>query len=291
MLEKTFTTTKPRLGYLSYRAETENGPLPTLIVLHGLFGMADNWNSIAQGLIDKCTSQGRGIRIIAVDLPGHGASDGLEDYSYESLARVVYQGLEEFLQEPVYLMGHSLGGKVAMTLADRGRFPSFHQLRGLVVVDIAPVEYPDQHSDLFSALHGLDLSLCRSRGEAQASLKAGIPSSEVRSFLVKNLEFDPATGPRWLVDLEGLRRAYSGLRAWPGTVKGFPGQALWIAGSLSEYMQDREIVERSIFSFAPEAKIEYIKGAGHWVHAEKRDGFIDHLNAFLQATEQEHLDL
>lgn len=282
MLEKCLTTTNPQLAYLSYESSNSFPQSPTLVIFHGLFGMADNWNSIARGL---------DLRVLSFDLPGHGGSGRLGSYTYENFAQAAYQAISSLVSGPVYLLGHSLGGKIAMTLADRGRFPHFAQLKGLIVVDIAPLEYPDSHTQLFRALESLDLSKTTSRGQAQAVLAKAIPDPGLRGFLLKNLEFDPSSGARWFLDLGGLRSAYDELRAWPGTLLGYNGPALWIGGELSEYMKPRERVRQAIISFAPRAEIDYIEGAGHWVHAEQRGRVIELLGWFIESLKQETSNL
>jgi pimeloyl-ACP methyl ester carboxylesterase len=198
--------------------------------------------------------------------------------------------------EPVSLVGHSMGGKVAMTLALRR--PEL--LRALVVVDIAPVEYPlqggrtddeDEEASPFgafiAAMKAMDLGSLVTRADADAALRSAVPSRMVRSFLLQSLVRGGADdgGWRWRLNLDLLERDLGELRGFPEPPPGatFDGPVLWIAGATSHYVlpQDRERMD----ALFPATRLVRIKHAGHWVHSEQPEVFLQTLRVFLDQVE------
>ncbi len=192
---------------LATRTLGESGP--RVVFVHGLFGQGKNWTTIAKGLAGD-------HRVTLVDLPNHGHSPWTDRVHYLDMVEMVATELEH-LGEPVTLVGHSMGGKVAMQLALRR--PEL--LRALVVVDIAPVEYPlqggrtddpDEEASPFAAfiaaMRTLDLDRLTTRADADAALRAAVPSRMVRSFLLQSLvrEGSGEDGWRWRLNLELLER-------------------------------------------------------------------------------------
>jgi pimeloyl-ACP methyl ester carboxylesterase len=262
---------------------------PRVAFLHGLFGQGKNWTTIAKGLAD-------GHRVTLLDLPNHGRSGWTDRVDYLDMASVVADELAAF-GEPVTLVGHSMGGKVAMQLALRR--PEL--LRALVVVDIAPVEYPLQggrtddedeeaspFADFIAAMKAMDLDAISTRQDADAALAPAVRSRMVRSFLLQSLVREglgDGGGWRWRLNLDVLERDLEELRRFPDPPPGatFDGPVLWIAGANSHYVlpQDRSRMDELF----PGTRLVRIKNAGHWVHSEQPEVFLDTVRQFLSLVE------
>jgi len=260
---------------------------PRVVFVHGLFGQGKNWTTIAKGLAGD-------HRVTLIDLPNHGHSPWTDRVDYVDMAELLADELET-LGDPVTLVGHSMGGKVAMTLALRR--PEL--LRALVVVDIAPSEYPvsggrtddpDEEASPFgayiAAMRELDLDRLENRQQADEALRAAVPSRMVRSFLLQSLVREGSDGGwRWRLNLELLERDLGALRGFPPPPEGahFDGPVLWIAGANSTYVlpEDRPRMD----ALFPNTRLVRIKNAGHWVHSEQPEVFLETVRRFLAATE------
>jgi pimeloyl-ACP methyl ester carboxylesterase len=272
---------------LAVRTLGESGP--RVVFVHGLFGQGKNWTTIARGLADD-------HRVTLVDLPNHGHSPWTDRVHYLDMVEMLAAELEH-MGEPVTLVGHSMGGKVAMQLALRR--PEL--LRALVVVDIAPVEYPlqggrtddpDEEASPFAAfiaaMRALDLDELKTRDDADAALRSAVPSRMVRSFLLQSLVREgvgAGGGWRWRLNLELLERDLGELRGFPEPPAGatFDGPVLWIAGANSTYVldEDRPLMD----ALFPATRLVRIKNAGHWVHSEQPEVFLTTLRLFLERVE------
>jgi pimeloyl-ACP methyl ester carboxylesterase len=280
------TSDAPPDERLAARTVGEAGP--RVVFVHGLFGQGKNWTTAAKGLTD-------GHRVTLLDLPNHGHSPWTDRVDYVDMAQLVAAELESF-GEPVTLVGHSMGGKVAMQLALRR--PEL--LRGLVVVDIAPVEYPvsggrtddpDEEASPFgafiTAMRAVDLGALRTREDADRALREAVPSTMVRSFLLQSLVREGVGSGRWRwrLNLATLERDLGELRGFPDPPPGavYEGPVLWIAGADSHYVlpEDRARMDELF----PATRLVRIKGAGHWVHSEQPEVFLRTLQAFLAAVE------
>jgi len=270
-------------------ARTVGDAGPHVVFVHGLFGQGKNWTTIAKGLAED-------HRVTLIDLPNHGHSPWTDRVDYADMAGLLAAELEH-LGEPVTLVGHSMGGKVAMTLALRR--PEL--LRALVVVDIAPSVYPisggrtddaDEEASPFAAyiaaMRALDLDTLERRQDADDALSAAVPSRMVRSFLLQSLVRDGVGaegGWRWRLNLELLDRDLGALRGFPEPPEGasFDGPVLWIAGANSTYVlpEDRPRMEQLF----PSTRLVRVKNAGHWVHSEQPEVFLETLRRFLAAVE------
>jgi pimeloyl-ACP methyl ester carboxylesterase len=262
---------------------------PRVVFVHGLFGQGKNWTTIAKGLADR-------HRVTLLDLPNHGHSPWTDTVDYVDMAQMVAAELESY-DEPVTLVGHSMGGKVAMQLALRR--PEL--VRALVVVDIAPVEYPlsggrsddpaeeaSPFGDYIAAMKALDLGELQRREEADEALEAAVPSRMVRSFLLQSLVRDGigAEGTwRWRLNLDLLERDLERLRGFPEPPPGaqFDGPVLWIAGANSHYVLPGDRARMD--ALFPSTRLVRIKNAGHWVHSEQPQVFLETLRRFLRQVE------
>jgi pimeloyl-ACP methyl ester carboxylesterase len=252
---------------------TTYGDHGSLVVFcHGLFGQGRNWTQHAKALAGD-------HRVLLVDMPDHGRSEWTDRFDYPDAADRVADLLDP--ADPVALVGHSLGGKVAMAVALR--HPAL--VERLCVVDVSPVPYRRTHSEEFEgyidAMLAIDLGRLGSRGDADAALAGAVPDPTVRGFLLQNLRRD-GDGWRWQPNLKMLRGELGTITDWPDELAGsapYDGPVLWVGGSESRYVRDdyAEEMERLF----PRVRRVTVKGAGHWVHSEKPEVFLEVLRRFL----------
>lgn len=258
-----FTKSGPETGP---ETGTESGVGPPVLLLHGLFGSGDNLGVLARALSANNA-------VYSIDLPNHGRSPSLDPATYPEMARTITALMDDEKIETAALVGHSMGGKVAMQVAlDHG-----DRVERLIVADIAPVQYPAHHNTIIEALNDLDLGSLTSRGQASEALADAIPEAGVRAFLVRSLERS-GNGFRWKLDLQALTNSY------PDIMKGltgrpYAGPTLFIKGSESDYMVDE--YRDATTTLFPKAKLSVIAGAGHWLHAEKPEQFNRLVTEFL----------
>ncbi len=241
-------------------------PPPPLLIAHGLFGSARNWNALARRL-------GADRKVLAVDMRNHGHSPRFPGQSYEEMA----DDLAEVIRHhggTADVLGHSMGGKAAMMLALR--HPEL--VRRLIVADIAPVAYSHSHSGLIRAMRALDPQRLSSRAEADALLAARLPDPALRAFLLQSLDLKEG---RWRLNLDTLEREMDSLVGFPDVRGRFDGPALFLSGSNSDYLRAEH--RPRILELFPAARFEQIEGAGHWLHAEKPREFEAALHRFLEA--------
>jgi esterase len=240
-----------------------------LLILHGLFGSGDNWRTHAK-------SFSRDFDTHVLDLRNHGRSAHDSAMSYDLLAADVGWYITDEDLGPVHVIGHSMGGKVAMWLALQ--HPDLVQ--DLIVVDIAPREHPAGHEHILSALCDLDLARLSSRAEANKQISTRIPSARVRQFLLKNLHRSRASGFEWKMNLPAIQTNYDAIRGWPGSRSmRSDKRALFIAGSQSDYITIED--SDAIVEVFPRAQFVDID-AGHWLHAEQPEAFYDACFNFLE---------
>lgn len=249
---------------LHYHSIGQGSPL---VILHGLFGSADNWRGIAKALSSERW-------VISVDLRNHGRSFHHPQQTFDLMAEDLLNLLDDLGLSAIDLLGHSLGGKTAMQFAQ-----SFSdRLSRLIVVDIAPRQYVDEHSVIFKALLALDLSKFSSRTEISEALSDTLPDPLVRQFLLLNLQ-KTEKDFSWRINLQALFCNYPGLLQSVEPIEAVEVPSLFISGEKSNYVTDNDW--QQIKSFYPNAEHVVIDNAGHWVHAEKPDIFIQQVNRFL----------
>ena len=254
-----------------------------VVFAHGLFGQGRNWNQIGKALAHPSgahADRADAHRVLLVDLPHHGRSAWADHFDYLQVAEQVAQLLDA--GDPAALVGHSLGGKVAMVLALR--HPEL--VERLCVVDVSPVTYDhlSQFERYVAAMKGLDLDSLSRRSDADQALAESVRDATVRGFLLQNLRRD-GDGWRWQVNLDVLGSALSEIGDWPeDQLAGTPpyrGPVLWLAGARSDYVvpEYAEAMER----WFPAARRVVVKDAGHWVHSEQPEVFLEVLRRFLDA--------
>lgn len=241
-------------------------------MLHGLLGQGRNLATAAGVLAE------RGHVVTMYDLPGHGRSPWPDRLDYDVLAGAVAAELQT-LDGPVVLLGHSMGGKTAMLLALRR--PEL--VRGLVVVDIAPVAYEvageSEHDRHLRTMRAMDLTALRSRVDADALLAAEVHCGQVRGFLLQNLARD-GNAWTWRADLDVLARELPGIAGFPDVDAIYDGPVLFLAGGDSGYVTDAH--RDRILELFPQSRVVRLEGVGHWVHSEVPELFVDAVAAFVQ---------
>ena len=249
--------------------EAGEGGVP-LVLMHGLFGSARNFGMVQKELA-------RDGRVIALDLRNHGASPHDRDMRYASMAADVLETLDRLSALPAVLLGHSMGGKVAMMTALRQP----DSVTRLVVADIAPVVYPPTLRPVAAAMAALPLSPGMTRAQADAVLTEAVPEASMRAFLLQNLHLGAA--PRWRIGLAEIIDAFEPIGAWdpPGDAH-YDGATLVIAGADSNYIRPEH--RQNFRALFPSARFVTLKKAGHWLHADNPSGFIGIVQAFLAPT-------
>lgn len=241
---------------------------PALILLHGLFGSNENLGGIARALAER-------FSVYGLDLRNHGRSPHGERMDYPALADDVRATMDAHGLSSAIVLGHSLGGKTAMELA----LARPERVERLVAVDIAPVTYRRQHNDELDAMRALDPGALRSRSDADRALAARIPSSAIRQFLLKNLVRGDG-GFAWRIPLETIAAQYPAIAAAPSAAGPYRGPALFVRGGGSGYVAPE--AEPAIRERFPDARIETIPGAAHWVHVDAPETFLELVGRFLQ---------
>ena len=248
---------------------SSHGDGPPLLLLHGLFGMSDNLSVISRALSEHFT-------VHSLDLRNHGRSPHLASMTLNEMAEDVRVYLDRHNLSSTSILGHSLGGKVAMQLAVNHP----ERVSQMVVADIAPVEYPPHHNEVLSGLQQVDLATISSRREAESFLAKEINEEGVRQFLLKSLYKDQHVF-RWRFNVDVITSNYDDLRA-PIIGKAFDKPTLFIKGEHSNYI--RADYADSIKTLFPKAEFKMIQNTGHWLHAEKPVVFNNIVKRFLLKT-------
>lgn len=248
---------------------TEQGHGPSVFLLHGLFGSSTNWRSIAKQLAST-------YRVINVDLRNHGRSPHTARMTYSDMAQDIAQLIDKLRIGHVALIGHSMGGKAAATLA----LSDASRVERLVMVDVAPVPYPHHYGELVGALLGLNLDQLRSRSEADRTLANTIPDGPTRQLLLQNLVLEQRRF-RWRANLKTIGDYMAEIVGFPSHLMTcqYTGPTLLIRGARSDYVNAQH--QPAIAQMLPEARQVTIADAGHWVHADQPEKLIAELCTFL----------
>lgn len=238
-----------------------------LVILHGLFGSSDNWMTQARML-------GEHFSVYTLDLRNHGLSPHSDLHSYETMASDVRAFISTHNLAPAAVIGHSMGGKVAMKLATE--HPDL--VHKLVVVDIVPKSYPPHHNRIVEGLLSLQPEQLTSRQEADLQLSAYVTQPDVRQFLLKNLSRNPQGGFAWKINLKVIAAAMDDILGDPVHGSAFEGPALFLMGSRSDYYKTGDDVR--IKNHFPNFELDYMD-TGHWMQAEEPELFVKRVLAFL----------
>ena len=239
-----------------------------VIILHGLFGTLDNWQTIAKHLSEH-------FSVYIVDQRNHGRSPHAAHMDYPALAEDLRHFMERHWMYKAHLIGHSMGGKTVMEFA----LEHPDMTDKLVVVDIAPKAYPGGHEDIFKALFAVDLDAIQSRQEAEEILSQYIEDAGTKQFLLKNLSRKKEGTFEWKMNLPVLHQYYQEILAPPTAQTPFEGETLFIRGGRSPYVLDSDLP--AIHGLFPAAQLETIANAGHWVHADAPAELLQKVYTFL----------
>jgi len=239
-----------------------------LVILHGLYGNQANWSLHARQLAEQWA-------VYVFDARNHGLSPHAQTMSLEDMADDVAETMTGLGLEQAHLLGHSMGGKAAMLLALRQP----QRVRSLVVVDIAPVDYHKNRDEVLQALLELDLAALQSRAEADQVLGQSIPEKPVRDFLLANLQRSAEGTFQWRINLPVIARSFPAIAGWPLIEAVYEGPALFIRGERSRYILPEH--KPAMLRYFPNATLETVSGAGHWVHSEKPEAVQGLIRNFL----------
>jgi pimeloyl-ACP methyl ester carboxylesterase len=241
-----------------------------LIILHGLFGSLDNWQTIAKKLAEK-------HKVFIVDQRNHGKSPHSLEFNYELLANDLLEFMQQQSLEKAHILGHSMGGKTAMRLALS--YPE--KVEKLIVVDIAPSAYDDRHHEVFEALFAANVTGQINREAVQEVLRKKLQGDETTvQFLMKGLtRKDDGNGYQWKFNVDSLWNNYHIISGKIDSDKPFMHPTLFIKGQKSSYINSSNFSD--ILRLFPHHQLVEIKEAGHWVHAEKPEAFLEAVTNFL----------
>ena len=241
-----------------------------VIILHGLFGLSDNWVTFGRQLAEHYS-------VYMPDLRNHGQSPHSKVFDFPSLEDDLTEMIEDNGLNNIFLIGHSLGGKTAM-------FFTLHHpeiVKKLVVVDISLRKSPPnrEHQQLLNAMMAVDFSTAKSRSDVEKQLQTQVKSSKLRQFLLKNIYWRDRHSLDWRLNLQAINENL--LSVFEGVnVSGiFPGPTLFIRGGLSDYILEADIGE--LKSKFPGAEVKTIANASHWVHADAPGEFYELVKYFL----------
>lgn len=238
-----------------------------LIILHGLFGQSDNWTSLARAWSDK-------FMVYTIDQRNHGQSPQENEFSYALMAEDLMETLQAENLTPIYLIGHSMGGKTAMNFALK--YP--HMVDKMIIADIGPRHYKPHHQEILAALHDIDTSFLPDRLTAEKLMTERIPDVGTRQFLLKNLYRKENGGFDWRFNLKSISDNIEEVGAAVPPEQIFT-ETLFIRGGNSKYILPEDWANIQI-QF-PNAELQTIEHAGHWLHAEKPQLFSEAVLDFL----------
>lgn len=247
---------------------TQSGDGPPLLIIHGLFGSSRNWRTLSQQFAENFT-------VISIDLRNHGDSPHLAEMNYQVMGQDVIDLLNQLKISQTSVIGHSMGGKVAMKI---GQLEP-DRLTQLVVADIGPVAYRHDYDDLIDAVMSLDLARLGNRKQADLALTEGIPDPRIRMFLLQNLVVD-ANRLTWKLNWKALKEnmtqiiGFDDISDWH-----IETPSLFIYGGQSNYLNTE--VRELILQHFVQARFSCIEDAGHWLHAEQPQKFYQAVSDFL----------
>ncbi|MFP4094854.1 MAG: alpha/beta fold hydrolase [Cyclobacteriaceae bacterium] len=252
---------------LNYRSMGTGQPI---IILHGVFGTSDNWQTFGKQLSED-------YEVFLVDQRNHGLSPHDDEFNYPVMAEDLHEFIREHQLKNPIVLGHSMGGKVAMFYALK--YPE--EFEKIIVVDIAPRSYPVHHQTILKALNAVKVNEIESRKEAEEQMKPYIKDFGVRQFLLKNLtRTDDNKGFTWKLNLSAISNNIERIGEGVNKNKKLEKPVLFVRGAKSDYIRkDDEALIQEIF---PLARLVTIENAGHWVHAEQPEDLYREVMSFLK---------
>lgn len=252
---------------LFYKTFGEGKPL---FILHGLFGSSDNWITLGNKFSEE-------YQVVLLDLRNHGQSPHSDIWDYPSMAQDIYVLSNNLGFKKINLLGHSMGGKVGMTIADK--YPQL--LNKLIVADIAPKYYPIRHRKIIDGLLSINIKQIENRTKAEKQLASYISEPAIRMFLLKNLEKNSEGGFRWKINLDIINNHLENVGQATIPTSKISTPTLFIRGINSDYVSDEDIME--IRKYYSNSAVESIGNAGHWLHAEQPEAFMNTVLKFLES--------
>jgi len=241
-----------------------------IVLIHGLFGSLENLNMVAKNLSQH-------FCVTSIDVRNHGNSFHQQNMDYQVLAQDVINLLDKLSIKNCHILGHSMGGKIAMKIALS--FPE--RINKLIVADIAPVKYPAHHLTIIEGLQAIDLTQVLKRQDADIQLAKYVPNTGVRQFLLRNITLNELGKFQFKCNLHNIDKGYQQIMQsiTDQTEQKFNGETLFIKGANSDYILPEH--QSAITLLFPKAKAKIIQGAGHWLHAEKTVAFNKIVEGFL----------
>lgn len=250
---------------LFFRKLGEGKPL---FILHGLFGLSDNWNTVGKILSES-------FSVYLIDLRNHGSSPHSDEWNYSAMANDISELMAEENLDAINLMGHSLGGKVAMQFASM--YPE--KLEKLIIVDMAPKDYPGKQFDFIEKLLAINLAGMKSRKEAEEELRKIIRDEATIQLLLKNIQLDTQEKLAWKFNQKVIAANQDKIGKTFSIKNSIDTPTLFMRGEKSDYILDSDIPQ--IKKLIPNSEVKTIAGAGHWVHADKPGEFCQLAIEFL----------
>ena len=248
---------------LHFREVGEGKPF---VILHGLFGNSDNWQTHGKRLSEY-------YRVIMVDLRNHGHSPWSDDFSYDLIVEDLKELFDSLSLQNVILLGHSMGGKAAMRFAQT--YPSF--LEKLIIADMGVKSYKPHHQNILEAINTLDLSAITTRSEADKHMEQYVPGYGERQFLLKNIYWIEKGKTAWRMNHKVLEREMEEILSEIPEEECFV-ETLFVTGANSRYVLDED--HSQIENIFPDSEFVQIENAGHWLHADQPDLFLDAVLGF-----------
>lgn len=252
---------------LHYRTLGEGAPL---LVLHGLFGYSDNWQTLGKQFSGH-------FKVYLIDLRNHGRSPHTPEFSYQLMTDDLLEFIERHQIQDAAILGHSMGGKVAMNFA----LQNPDKLSKLMVADIAPKPYPPHHDAILEGFHSINLDTLQNRQEADDQLAQKVSDVGTRMFLLKNLYRTDDNRFAWRLNLEAIEAHLASILGNIASDTPFTKPTLFLRGGNSRYIKPEQDLEQ-IKSLFPDAQLKTIENAGHWLHAEQPAEFYQVTMEFLQ---------
>lgn len=240
-----------------------------LLILHGFFGMGDNWKSLGNKFAEN-------YEVHLIDQRNHGRSFHSDDFSYELMAEDLFFYCKHHKLDKINLLGHSMGGKTAMFFAVKNK----KMVSKLIVADIAPKYYPPHHQFILEALHAVDFSKIESRNDIDSVFKKYIPELGVRQFLLKNVYRESKESYAYRFNLDCLTKNIEEVGEELPSRTLYEGETLFLRGDKSSYITTED--EVLIKAHFPNSKIATVTRAGHWLHAENPSEFYNYVVNFLE---------
>ncbi len=241
-----------------------------LVILHGLFGMSDNWVSLAKKFAKH-------YKVYIPDMRNHGKSPHSSQMNYFAMAEDIRELMENNSLDDAYFIGHSMGGKTAMLFA----LENPEKVKKLVVADIGPGAYKLHHIDIINAMKNLDFDKLNSREEIDQLLSKTIQSSEVRQLIMKNLYRIDQKRFGWKINIEAVYQNIDSIAEGIQSENTFEKPTLFIIGEHSDYIEPERDIPM-ILGFFPKTEMYVVAGASHWLHAEDPGQFFRASKRFFE---------